>query len=93
MGYGIVITVDDDGRGIDPTDLDHVFDRFYRAERSRRRPGGSGLGLAIVAAPAASHDGTAATARRSPTGGARFAITLPATRTPGPAAVPAGELH
>ena len=60
------ITVTDDGPGIAPTDEDHVFDRFYRADASRSRSGigperdaaaGSGLGLSIVRALAAKNRG------------------------------------
>lgn len=44
-----VITVEDTGVGISPKDLPHIFEPFFRAERSRnRRSGSSGLGLAIV---------------------------------------------
>lgn len=70
------VTVRDHGPGIDPADLPHVFDRFYRSPEARAMPG-SGLGLAIVKQVADSHGGTvtAATARD---GGALFVLQFPA---------------
>jgi two-component system, OmpR family, sensor histidine kinase BaeS len=54
----ICITVADTGVGIDPKDLPHIFERFYRADRSRAAiTGGSGLGLAIVKAIITAHGG------------------------------------
>ncbi|GAA2741068.1 HAMP domain-containing sensor histidine kinase [Kitasatospora cinereorecta] len=55
----VEITVADTGTGIGPDDLVHVFDRFWRAEKSRsRRTGGSGLGLAIARQLVHAHGGT-----------------------------------
>ena len=51
------LTVRDQEPGIDPEDLPHVFDRFYRARSARAVPG-SGLGLAIVRQVVESHGGT-----------------------------------
>lgn len=55
----VEITVLDQGIGIPARDLDRIFERFYRVDRSRRRDtGGTGLGLAIVRRVAANHHGT-----------------------------------
>jgi two-component system sensor histidine kinase BaeS len=52
----ILIRIADTGRGISAEDLPHIFDRFWRAEKSRdRRSGGSGLGLAITEQLIAAH--------------------------------------
>jgi two-component system, OmpR family, sensor histidine kinase MprB len=69
------LTVRDHGPGIDPADLPHVFDRFYRAPAARTLPG-SGLGLAIVRQVAEAHGGTV-TAEPASGGGALFTLRLP----------------
>jgi len=72
-----VLTVTDHGPGIDPNHVDHVFDRFYRADAGRTRDrGGSGLGLAIAASIAAAHGGSISHSA-TPGGGATFTLTLP----------------
>lgn len=72
----LVVAVIDSGPGIDPSDLPHVFDRFYQADPARNRAtGGSGLGLAIVRAIVAAHDGRVSAANE-PGAGARFEIAL-----------------
>ena len=53
-----MITVTDNGIGIPPQHLPHVFDRFYKADQSRLQSGGSGLGLSIVRAIVERHGGT-----------------------------------
>ncbi len=52
------VSVHDNGEGIDPGDLPHLFDRFYRGEKSRSRAtGGAGLGLAIARGIVQAHGG------------------------------------
>ncbi|MBW8797585.1 MAG: HAMP domain-containing protein [Streptomyces sp.] len=81
-GDDVVLTVTDTGAGIAADDLPHVFERFWRAEKSRsRRTGGSGLGLPIVRHLLAAHDGTAE-ARSEPGKGAEFILRLPAAPAP-----------
>jgi len=70
------ISVSDTGPGIPPDDLSRVFERFYRVDKSRSRPGGTGLGLAIVKHLVELHGGQASAENR-PEGGAQFIITLP----------------
>ncbi|KOV64272.1 kinase [Streptomyces sp. MMG1121] len=78
-GTDVVLTVTDTGTGIAAEDLPHVFERFWRAEKSRsRRTGGSGLGLSIVRHLMAAHDGTAE-ATSEPGAGAVFTLRLPGT--------------
>jgi two-component system, OmpR family, sensor histidine kinase BaeS len=73
----VLIEVADTGPGIAPEHLPYVFDRFWRAEKSRsRQTGGSGLGLAIVRQLAEAHGGSA-TARSEPRRGATFMLRLP----------------
>jgi two-component system sensor histidine kinase BaeS len=75
----VVLKVRDTGSGIDPADVPFIFDRFYRADKSRQRAGSeaSGLGLAITKAIVTAHDGSIAV--ESELGiGTTFTITLPA---------------
>ena len=76
----IDIVVTDSGPGIPPADLTRVFERFYRVDKSRSRPGGTGLGLAIVRHLVELHGGSVIAENR-PEGGARFTVSLPAQRT------------
>ena len=78
-GGDVILSVSDSGPGIPPDDLSRVFERFYRVDKSRSRPGGTGLGLAIVKHLVELHGGRAVAENR-PEGGARFVITLPNTR-------------
>ncbi len=76
-GDVLVIVVSDTGVGIPPEALPHVFDRFYRGDRSRsRQTGGSGLGLAIVSDVVEAHGGTVAAASAAGEG-TRVTVRLP----------------
>jgi two-component system phosphate regulon sensor histidine kinase PhoR len=70
-----VVLVSDEGPGIPPGELERVFHRFYRVDRSRSQPG-TGLGLAIAKHLAALHGGTIRAYNR-PAGGATFEVRLP----------------
>lgn len=70
------LEVSDNGPGIAPEVLPHVFDRFYKADTARTRSEGSGLGLAIAWENARLHGGTIEAANR-PAGGAVFTLRLP----------------
>ena len=70
-----VLIVDDNGRGISPTDLDRIFGRFERAS-SPAHFGGLGLGLYVVRQIVEAHGGTI-TATNRPEGGASFVMSLP----------------
>lgn len=74
----VQVAVRDSGPGIPPESLPFIFERFYRAGKSRSRSeGGSGLGLAIARQLAEAHHGTLE-AVNDPEGGAIFTLTLPA---------------
>jgi signal transduction histidine kinase len=86
----VTIEVRDDGPGVPPGKLPHIFERFYRAADARAprssRPPGSGLGLAIAAEIAAAHGGAATAAPASPRG-LCVTLILPAreeSQSPGP---------
>jgi signal transduction histidine kinase len=77
-----VVHVEDTGEGIPPEELEHVFERFYRADPSRdRRSGGAGLGLAIVRELVLAMGGDVSA--ESVVGeGSRFSFTLPLAQEP-----------
>ena len=71
------VIVEDRGPGISPEDLERIFSRFYRGEKSRSRThGGAGLGLAIARGIIDVHGGEIRAENRSE-GGARFLFSLP----------------
>lgn len=77
-GSRIRIAVGDHGIGIESTDLDRLFERFYRVDKARsRKLGGTGLGLAIVKHIVQAHGGTV-WVESAPGEGSTFTIDLPA---------------
>ena len=78
-GTKVCIAVEDTGIGIPQANLDQIFDRFYRVDKSRARSaGGSGLGLAIVKAIVELHQGEI-DVQSSPGKGSTFTVRLPRT--------------
>jgi two-component system OmpR family sensor kinase len=76
-GEGAVITVADNGPGMEPDEAAHIFERFYRSDPSRSRAhGGAGLGLSIVSAIVANHGGTVS-AQGTVGEGTTFTVHLP----------------
>jgi heavy metal sensor kinase len=71
----VVVSVNDTGAGISESDLPHIFERFYRCDRSRSQPG-TGLGLSLARAIARAHGGDI-TVTSSLNQGSTFTITLP----------------
>jgi two-component system, OmpR family, sensor histidine kinase KdpD len=74
---GLTIAVRDHGTGIAPSDLPHVFERFYRGASAKADRSGTGMGLAIARGLLAVEQGNVS-AENCPDGGARFTILVPA---------------
>jgi signal transduction histidine kinase len=73
----VTISVEDNGKGIPPEEIENVVRPFYRVEGSRNKDtGGTGLGLAITDSVARSHGGRLELANR-PEGGLKASIVLP----------------
>jgi two-component system phosphate regulon sensor histidine kinase PhoR len=79
-GRVVVFTVRDTGDGIAANDVDRIFERFYKSDRSRA-DGGSGLGLSIAKHIVEAHGGTIRAASAGPGRGATFTFTLPVADT------------
>lgn len=79
---GILLKVTDTGQGIPADDLPHIFERFYRVDKSRSSlRGRTGLGLAICKTIVAAHDGTIEVSNQ-PGRGAAFTVRLPFPEAP-----------
>ncbi|GAB3663591.1 hybrid sensor histidine kinase/response regulator [Ramlibacter alkalitolerans] len=90
-GDAAEITVSDDGVGMPPEVLEHVFDLFYQAPQGADRSrGGLGLGLAIVRSLIEMHGGQVSASSAGADGGSTFTVRLPLAPPPPQAAAAAG---
>jgi signal transduction histidine kinase len=89
----VLLSVRDTGIGISPSDLPHVFERFYRADKARSRAhGGSGLGLSIAAYIAQVHGGSIEALSDGPNRGSTFRVWLPRLAAPSEPGLPSASL-
>jgi two-component system, OmpR family, sensor histidine kinase KdpD len=73
----VVLQIIDEGEGIPQGDLEHIFDKFYRVQKTDHVRAGTGLGLAISRGFVEAMQGTITAANRTDRKGAVFTITLP----------------
>ncbi|HTQ14567.1 MAG TPA: sensor histidine kinase KdpD [Rhizomicrobium sp.] len=76
-GARLQLSVRDSGEGIEPSDVERIFDKFYRVQSSDQKRAGTGLGLAISRGFIEAMGGTLGAANRNDGRGAVFTITLP----------------
>jgi two-component system sensor histidine kinase KdpD len=72
-----LVIIEDEGPGINPDDLPHIFDKFYRARDADRRAAGTGLGLAVARGFVEAFGGTLEAANREGAKGAMLTLSLP----------------
>jgi two-component system sensor histidine kinase KdpD len=78
---GLQITVTDHGPGLDPSELNHLFERFYRGRAARQTTPGTGMGLSLTRGMLAAAGGHV-WAENVPGAGARFSIVVPGAVRP-----------
>jgi two-component system sensor histidine kinase KdpD len=83
---GLHVAVTDRGPGLDPAELEHLFERFFRGRKARQIAPGTGMGLAITRGLLSAVSGRV-WAENAPNAGARFTIAVPAQRRPLPVIV------
>ena len=74
-GKNTLLSVEDDGPGIPDAEKEHIFERFYRAEKSRTEKGHFGLGLCIACEIVHAHHGKIFV-KDTPGGGSTFTVSL-----------------
>jgi two-component system sensor histidine kinase KdpD len=79
-GGTVSLRVIDEGGGIPPADIEHIFDKFYRAQKTDQVRAGTGLGLAISRGFVEAMHGTIVATNRADRSGAMFTINLPVPR-------------
>jgi two-component system sensor histidine kinase KdpD len=79
-GQSVCLRVLDEGSGIPAGELEHIFDKFYRAQKTDQVRAGTGLGLAISRGFVEAMHGTIVAANRPDRSGAMFTISLPIPR-------------
>ncbi|MEP7291115.1 MAG: ATP-binding protein, partial [Chloroflexota bacterium] len=72
----VIVQVRDNGVGIQPDDIPHIFEHFYRADQARGEDGGTGVGLTIAKKIIEAHGGTIRV-ESQPEQGSVFSIVLP----------------
>jgi signal transduction histidine kinase len=82
---GLRVTVTDRGHGLDPNELDHLFERFYRGRAARQTSFGTGMGLSITRGLLAAAGGRV-WAENVAGAGARFSMVVPGPVRPATAA-------
>jgi two-component system sensor histidine kinase KdpD len=75
-GDGLHVSVTDEGPGLDPGELDHLFERFYRGRAAQQATFGTGMGLSITRGLLRAEGGRI-WAENVPDAGARFSIAVP----------------
>lgn len=83
---GLHVAVTDQGPGLDPSETEHLFDRFFRGQAARQLAPGTGMGLAITQGLLSAVNGRVL-ADNAPGAGARFTIIVPGPRRPAPTPV------
>ncbi len=74
----VLIRVSDEGEGIPPDEIEHIFDKFHRVRAGDQRPAGTGLGLAVCRGFVEAFGGRITAANRTDRRGAQFTVMLPA---------------